>query len=187
MNEIGQKIKELRKKKGLSQEELAESAKVNLRTIQRIENNESEPRGKTLNLICESLGVNVEDLVDYGKHTDTTYTTIFHLSVLSFMVIPVGNIIIPLIMWMNKKDKIIGLKILGANLLNYQIAWSVLAFISIVTFSIFKILHYGNYGVLLYLFICLCALNIILPVVLAVKTLKGQTDNLYPTIIKLIK
>ena len=46
MNEIGKKIRDVRKKKGLSQEELAESAKVNLRTIQRIENNESEPRGK---------------------------------------------------------------------------------------------------------------------------------------------
>ena len=52
MNKIGEKIKEARKKKGLSQEDLAESAKVNLRTIQRIENNENEPRGKTLNLIC---------------------------------------------------------------------------------------------------------------------------------------
>jgi len=37
MNEIGTKIKELRRKKGLSQEELAENSKVNLRTIQRIE------------------------------------------------------------------------------------------------------------------------------------------------------
>jgi transcriptional regulator with XRE-family HTH domain len=58
MNEIGKKIKELRKKKGLSQEELAEFSKVNLRTIQRIENDENEPRGKTLNLICEALDVN---------------------------------------------------------------------------------------------------------------------------------
>ena len=46
MNLVGVKIKELRKKKGFSQEELAETAKVNLRTIQRIENNENEPRGK---------------------------------------------------------------------------------------------------------------------------------------------
>ena len=38
MNEIGKRIRDIRKKKGLSQEELAESAKVNLRTIQRIEN-----------------------------------------------------------------------------------------------------------------------------------------------------
>jgi transcriptional regulator with XRE-family HTH domain len=49
---VGQKIKEARKTKGFSQEELAERAKINLRTVQRIETNESEPRGTTLNLIC---------------------------------------------------------------------------------------------------------------------------------------
>ncbi|MBZ9786684.1 helix-turn-helix domain-containing protein [Psychroflexus sp. CAK57W] len=57
MNEIG-------KKKRLSQEELAESAKVNLRTIQRIENDESEPRGKTLNLICGVLDINTEGILE---------------------------------------------------------------------------------------------------------------------------
>lgn len=105
MNEIGKKIKELRKKKGLSQDELAESAKVNLRTIQRIENNESEPRGKTLTLICKVLDINSEDIFDFGKQSDKTYLIIFHLTVLTFLAIPVGNIIIPLIMWMKKKIK----------------------------------------------------------------------------------
>ncbi|MGB1039721.1 MAG: helix-turn-helix domain-containing protein [Flavobacteriales bacterium] len=62
MNSISEKIIETRKLKGYSQEELASLAKVNLRTIQRIENNENEPRGKTLNLIAEALGLNVEEL-----------------------------------------------------------------------------------------------------------------------------
>lgn len=57
MNSIGTKIFELRKSKGLTQEELAELSKVNLRTIQRIENNENEPRGKTLDLICNALEI----------------------------------------------------------------------------------------------------------------------------------
>ena len=39
MNEIGKKIRDVRKKKGLSQKGLAESAKMNLKIIQRIENN----------------------------------------------------------------------------------------------------------------------------------------------------
>ncbi|WP_225034792.1 helix-turn-helix domain-containing protein [Winogradskyella sp. SM1960] len=187
MNEIGNKIREVRKKKGLSQEELAESAKVNLRTIQRIENNESEPRGKTLNLICEALNINTEDILDYGKQTDKNYLIVFHLSVIVFLAIPVGNIIVPLILWMNKKDKIIGLKEIGANLLNFQIVWSVLTFISITTFALFKLMHYGTYEILFYIFIALYALNIILPITFAIKTNKGHTENLYPNIIKLIK
>ena len=99
MNTLGGKIKELRKKKGLSQEELAESSKVNLRTIQRIEKDQSEPRGKTLNLICQVLGVNAEDILDYGKEENTQYLMFFHLSVLVFLCIPLGNIILPMILW----------------------------------------------------------------------------------------
>jgi len=37
------------------------------------------------------------------------------------LVFPLGNIILPMILWLTKKDKIIGLKEVGANLLNYQI------------------------------------------------------------------
>lgn len=187
MNEIGKKIREIRKQKGLSQEELAESAKVNLRTIQRIEKNESEPRGKTLNLICEVLDINAEDILDYGKQPDKSYLTIFQLSVIVFLAIPVGNIIVPLILWMNKKDKIVGLKEIGANLLNYQILWSIITFLCITGFAFSKIMHYGYYPILFYVFIGLYALNIILPIIFAIKTSKGKTENLYPNIIKLIK
>lgn len=67
MNIIGKKISETRKSKGLTQEELAEMSKMNLRTIQRIENNESVPRGKTLNLICEVLEINSEELLSIEK------------------------------------------------------------------------------------------------------------------------
>jgi len=70
MNIIGKKISETRKSKGLTQEELAELSKVNLRTIQRIENNESEPRGKTLILICEVLDIDIEDLINRKKQTE---------------------------------------------------------------------------------------------------------------------
>ena len=63
MNWIAKKISETRKIKGLTQEELAEKAKINLRTIQRIENSESEPRGKTLNLICNVLEIESKELI----------------------------------------------------------------------------------------------------------------------------
>lgn len=70
MGIIGEKISERRKAKGLTQEELAELSKVNLRTIQRIENSESEPRGKTLILICEVLDINLEDLLNSKKQIE---------------------------------------------------------------------------------------------------------------------
>ena len=64
MNSIGNKILEIRKSKGLTQEALAELSKVNLRTIQRIENNENEPRGTTLNLICDVLEIDSDCLTN---------------------------------------------------------------------------------------------------------------------------
>ena len=187
MNEIGKKLKELRKKKGLSQEELAESASINLRTIQRIENNESEPRGNTLNQICKVLDVNAEEILDYGKQTDNSYLFFFHLSVLSFLVIPLGNIILPMILWQTKKDKVIGLKEAGANLLNYQIVWTVFSSLSVMTFAFLKILHVSTYYTLLYVFVGLYALNIILPVYFAYKSKKGETEKKYPKLLRIIK
>lgn len=62
MKNIGKRITEERKIKGLTQEELAEKAKLNLRTIQRIENNENEPRDKTLQLVFEALEIDQSTL-----------------------------------------------------------------------------------------------------------------------------
>ena len=78
MSIIGKTICEARKSKGLTQEELAELTKVNLRTIQRIENNESEPRGKTLNLICEALDINIVDVLNSAKKQDIENSNLVH-------------------------------------------------------------------------------------------------------------
>jgi len=187
MKNIGQKIKDIRKQKGLSQEELAELSKINLRTIQRIENMENEPRGKTLHLICSVLEVNVEDILDYGKQDDTNYLVIFHLSVLVFLVIPLGNIILPLILWMSKKDKIIGLESIGVNLLNFQIVWTILTFLSITSYAYFKIMHYGYQDYIFLSFVLLYVFNVILPLFFAYKTHKNQPKPFYPKLIKIVK
>lgn len=67
MKKIGNYIKKLRSDKGLSQEQLAELSTINLRTIQRVENNETHPRNSTLELICSVLEVTPSDLNDLEK------------------------------------------------------------------------------------------------------------------------
>lgn len=54
MNPIGDKIFEIRKRKGLSQVELSDLSKINLRTLQRIEKGVTVPHGSTLkkSLLC---------------------------------------------------------------------------------------------------------------------------------------
>lgn len=60
--ELGQKILELRKQKGFTQEELVEQCNINVRTIQRIEAGEVMPRSFTLKTILNVLGEDLENL-----------------------------------------------------------------------------------------------------------------------------
>lgn len=70
MKSTGKIIYEVRMKKGLSQEELAEMAKVNLRTIQRIENDLTEPRETTINLIFGVLEIDQNELKPHAEEYD---------------------------------------------------------------------------------------------------------------------
>ena len=48
-----------------------------------------------------------------------------HLSPLSGLLIPFGNIIAPLIIWLIKKSEIPALDGVGKQVLNYQISWTI--------------------------------------------------------------
>jgi transcriptional regulator with XRE-family HTH domain len=87
MAEVGKKIKEIRIKKGLSQEDLAESATINIRTIQRIENNKTIPREKTLKLIF-----NVLDIEFFEQEKKTINKYLIWSSFLTLMII-IGSFI----------------------------------------------------------------------------------------------
>ncbi|MFD2787500.1 helix-turn-helix domain-containing protein [Hymenobacter rubripertinctus] len=55
------RILAIRKRRGFSQEVLAEHSGVSLRTIQRVEQGETVPRGHTLQALATALGVSLED------------------------------------------------------------------------------------------------------------------------------
>ena len=90
-----------------------------------------------------------------------------------------GNIIIPLILWLTKKDKIVGLKEIGANLINFQILWAILFYTSII-FGVFGKLMHSNFNMFLYSIIILPLLNIILTIVFAIRANKGNAKIYYP-------
>lgn len=58
--ELGKKISDYRKAKGLTQEELVEKCNLSVRTLQRIEAGEVTPRPVTVKLIFEALEVSFE-------------------------------------------------------------------------------------------------------------------------------
>ena len=59
---LGQKISEIRKSKGLTQEELVEQCNISVRTIQRIEAGEVTPRSYTIKTILSALDYDIEKI-----------------------------------------------------------------------------------------------------------------------------
>ena len=64
LNHIGTKIKEIRKRKKISQEKLAELVSMNNRSILRIENQQNLPTLETLAKIAEVLEVPITDFFE---------------------------------------------------------------------------------------------------------------------------
>lgn len=123
---LANRVKELRKRKGFSQEELTEISGLSLRTIQRIENGETEPRGDTFKRLANTLNVTPDELIDWTLQEDKGYLQALNLSALSFLFFPLLGIIIPLIMWISKKDKLKNVNVLAKSIINFQITWIII-------------------------------------------------------------
>ena len=61
---LGEKIKQLRKSKGISQEELASTLKINRNFLSRIETGKSEPTASMLKNIAKIFNVDLNSLLD---------------------------------------------------------------------------------------------------------------------------
>lgn len=61
---LGNRIKEIRKKRHISQEKLAEMVSMNLRSINRIENQHNIPTLETLAKIAEVLEVEISEFFE---------------------------------------------------------------------------------------------------------------------------
>ena len=104
--ETGKLIKELRIKKGMTQEELAEKTEVSARTIQRIENGQVDPRAYTLQMIAKALEVdfslftaNEAEKSEETEKQNNTWLGFLHLSGILPLLFPT------IFMWRAKKQK----------------------------------------------------------------------------------
>jgi transcriptional regulator with XRE-family HTH domain len=68
--ELGKKISELRKAKGLTQEELVEKCNISVRTIQRIETGDVTPRMYTIKTILAALDHDLDAVSDGTGYTE---------------------------------------------------------------------------------------------------------------------
>ncbi|WPP48817.1 helix-turn-helix domain-containing protein [Catalinimonas niigatensis] len=129
---LSERIRQRRLQKGYSQEYLADSARVSIRTLQRIEGGHTEPRGHTLIALANALDMAIEDLMDFTKKHDRSILHLINLSALSYFLLPLGNIILPLIIWIIYKDKVEGASRFGKRQIFIQAGWTMLIFLSYV-------------------------------------------------------
>lgn len=130
-SELSKRVKEFRTRKGLTQELLAENAGLSLRTVQRIENGEVVPRGDTLKRLALALKVSPDEIIDWQVTEDRNVLLVLHLSQFGYLIAPFIGIIIPLVIWVQKKEKIRHVDEQGKSILNFQITWTLIFFLAI--------------------------------------------------------
>jgi len=121
--ETGKLIKELRIKKGMTQEELADKTEVSARTIQRIENGEVDPRAYTLQMIAKALEVDYNLFVgnepdeeqEIQKVNANNWLGFLHFSGFIPLIFPT------VLIWNYKKDEIKGMSEHYRDVISFQL------------------------------------------------------------------
>jgi transcriptional regulator with XRE-family HTH domain len=134
---IAEKVKSLRKQNGYSQEKLAEESGLSLRTIQRVENSETEPRGNTLTRIADVFQVSPDEILDWSKTEDISFLMVLNLTQFSFFFFPLLSVLIPLLLWILKRKTIEKVDEIGKKILNFQISWSIVLFGGTISYFIY--------------------------------------------------
>ncbi len=173
---IGILIRELRIKKGLTQEELANLTEVSTRTIQRIENGEVDPRSYTLQMISKALDVDfslfVEDESTEDKEkkakVDRFILGLLHLSGLLLIFIPT------LLIWINKKHKVDGINNHFKDVMLLQL--SIWLFSIIPGIGIYYFLSINNFiNKAHYMIIVGVIIGVLISIINAVNTINNRT------------
>lgn len=185
---LSQRVKDLRNQSGMTQELLAENSGLSLRTIQRIENNETVPRGDSLKRLAIALNTSPDDIIDWKIQEDKGYLTLMSLSALGFLFFPILGIIIPLIFWILKKDKLKHVNELGKLILNFEITWTIIFFsyfILLFTGAISKLMTHISPASILKIYIpviTLYAYNIIIIVINTIRISRNKRTKYIPAI-----
>lgn len=168
--EIHKKIALARKKKGLTQDQLAEMTNITVRTIQRIENGKNIPRTFTIKTIATALGCTFDELANQFQNGSTLensqitnspinsenerhFLTIICLSCFSYLVIPLVHFLIPVFLLKKSETENPVTISTGRSIIRWQMYWVVTLcflliltlgynFISVVYFKEYRLLHY---------------------------------------------
>jgi len=169
---LGETISDLRKRKGISQELLAEISGVSLRTIQRIERDVTNPRPYTSKILAKALDVEVERLTTINSGqlelTQNEFNILRKINISASVVIilPIGNILFPLLIWSKNKELPMVYSI-GKKIISYQILWTIITLLAlfltpIISYAITGSVAIGRFHTVSFVYIILVAINILL-------------------------
>lgn len=187
LNFSAEKLITQRKLQGLSQDKLAEKAGINIRTLQRIEKNEVKPQPHTLGCLANSLGVKIEDLtaatpISLTDEKSPHQLSILHFSALAGCVIPLGNILAPLFLWLYKRQTSNSWNNHAQKVINFQMSWLIYLFVALALYFTIEQLAF-----FVFLFPIITMLNIlILPVYSGILVIKNKLP-VYPLTINFLK
>lgn len=188
--DISAKLKALRRDKGFSQEGLAETSGISIRTIQRIEKGLSVGSAFTLNSLAKALGVEAKKLISQEPSNqplgseNTDLLKLLNLSTLSVVVIPLFNIIIPaIIFWKNRNQEAVNRY--GRRVLSFQILWTLVTMmlmivVPVVLLLLFKPLQGGGIPLAVPVYFVSVLLNICVTIRIALAMNRGS--NIMETI-----
>ncbi|WP_185816817.1 helix-turn-helix domain-containing protein [Hymenobacter metallilatus] len=196
------RITTIRKSKGLSQEVLAEQSGVSLRTIQRVEQGETEPRGYTLQALAQALDVPLEAFriqpepaaptppapplpAPAALPSDPDFLQLLNLSALSFLVLPLLNILVPWWLWRARRHRTAHVAEVGRRVLGFQILWQVGSFFAFMLVVVVQLLMAGSHrlffpGIYLALVVLTYGFNVAMVAYYAMQLRKGNLA-IYPT------
>ncbi len=192
---LGTIISDSRKKLGLSQEALAEKAKVSLSTIQRIEKGTVRPRSFTLKTLATALEIDFSELItestitkdEISQHKEPEFVVLKRMAIYGLFgtLIPLFNIIIPYIFWRKKKENFT-LKNAAGKLLSFQVLWLLTVIIcaflsSFIVYLITGLEGYRPFPIEFYLYLIFIIIHVVFTLKVITK-LNAKESNIFPFI-----
>ena len=109
-----------------------------------------------------------------SQTTDTQLLVVMHLSQLLNFIIGFGGFVVPLVIWLSKKDDVVGMDEHGKSIINFQISmllWAILSIPAILFFGL---------GILTLIFVGI--LTFVIPIVNAVRASEGRPPTYFCTV-----
>lgn len=167
--DISKKILIARKKKGFTQESLADATNLSLSTIQRIEKGKVIPRSHTLKSISDVLGIELLNHLSSIKSTKVDWSdwSILLLASFIFVVVPPLNIIFLLGIWsygMNQDlPSLVIKKILRFQITSFLILVFLMLMIPLISYALTGQKTYGQINLPFFLYLFYLFINIAVP------------------------